>query len=625
MKKALIVLLAVMLVVTMALALTACSPCKKGLHEWDEENAIVITPATCESKGEQQVSCSKCGASTTQEIEMSDHTWGNLIPEVAPSDCTHDGVAAHYQCSVCHKYFNEQKVEITAADLAISAQHTFGAWHDAQPGATCLVKGTVGYKQCSVCNLYFDASGNKLDSIEGEYGNHDFDTWNNPVAGDCQNESTLGYKDCKDCHQHFDANGNKLDSIIGTLGDHVWDEEVTAKAPTCALPGNIAYKHCEVCEKYYDEQGTELRQGEWVRNATGNHSWSDDHVDREATCELEGLKTVACGTCDATDQVSIPKKAHVWDQQHAAVEPDCVTGGNIAYNHCQTCGKYYDENDEVLSDGDWNLNPTGVHDYEGKVWTTDGNGKHYKECKVCGAEGKTEEPCTLEYFRDGSQHWQECTECTYKTVTSDHEPVDGECSACHALCTAFDVTPFEELYDLEGEEGKWFAIGKVKSWKDHASTATLVIEDEDGKVFQAYGLFNEDGTQAILNPSEKFAVGDVVVLYGGNISTYQSTKQMKGAWIVQVKGDQKTNVAKILLDETEVPTPVSKSFDLPTAEGKITWRVDSGIGITLEGGNHAKVTRSKTSDQTVVLEATAVVNSITATNLFCCSFYCCCN
>lgn len=106
MKKALTILLAVLLVATMALTLSACNPCKKGLHNWDEDNAVIV-PATCEQTGSKTVYCTRCGIEDTVTIPLADHNYGTLH---AATETT----IAYYQCSVCHKYFNESKQEVTS-------------------------------------------------------------------------------------------------------------------------------------------------------------------------------------------------------------------------------------------------------------------------------------------------------------------------------------------------------------------------------------------------------------------------------------------------------------------------------------------------------------------------------
>ena len=49
------------------------------------------------------------------------HSLGEWIAEI-PATCTEDGVKGHYECPVCHKYFDKDRNEIT--DLAIPAHHT---------------------------------------------------------------------------------------------------------------------------------------------------------------------------------------------------------------------------------------------------------------------------------------------------------------------------------------------------------------------------------------------------------------------------------------------------------------------------------------------------------------------
>lgn len=53
-------------------------------------------------------------------ISCMEHKYGNLIPEV-PAKCGIAGKKAYYECSVCHKLFNESKTEVTAEQLVIPA------------------------------------------------------------------------------------------------------------------------------------------------------------------------------------------------------------------------------------------------------------------------------------------------------------------------------------------------------------------------------------------------------------------------------------------------------------------------------------------------------------------------
>ena len=120
MKKALTVLLAVLLVASVTLTFAACSPCARGSHKWDTDNAVVTTEPTCEQTGVKTLVCLTCGNRRTETIPAIGHDYGDLHEAVEPQGST-DGNVAHYQCSVCDKYFDEEFNEIDAADVVVPA------------------------------------------------------------------------------------------------------------------------------------------------------------------------------------------------------------------------------------------------------------------------------------------------------------------------------------------------------------------------------------------------------------------------------------------------------------------------------------------------------------------------
>ncbi len=167
------------------------------------------------------------------------------------------------------------------------------------------------------------------------------------------------------------------------------------------------------------------------------------------------------------------------------------------------------------------------------------------------------------------------------------------------LDTDFNTTNFDELNEkgLAGADGKFYAIGYVKTITD-AYNSTIVLEDAEGKTFQIYGVFNEDGTSRNQTPSSTLKEGDVVVFYG-SVTSYAGTAQMANGWLVQVGTEAKTNAAEIYLAELIVPQEVRADFTLP--EG-VTWTVKSGEGIEISGTN-ATVKRTAEA-QTVVITGT---------------------
>ena len=79
------------------------------------------------------------------------HTYGDLIPSTAT--CEEGGVAAHYHCEVCDKYFDENKVETTLEALAVpAAGHTYGELIAENANGN----GLAAHYECSVCHKLFD-------------------------------------------------------------------------------------------------------------------------------------------------------------------------------------------------------------------------------------------------------------------------------------------------------------------------------------------------------------------------------------------------------------------------------------------------------------------------------------
>lgn len=82
-----------------------------------------ITAATCKEKGKMKYTATftnKAFAAQVKEVDIdfAEHTYGELIPEV-PATADKTGTKKHFECSVCGKLFDENKNEVTVADLVI--------------------------------------------------------------------------------------------------------------------------------------------------------------------------------------------------------------------------------------------------------------------------------------------------------------------------------------------------------------------------------------------------------------------------------------------------------------------------------------------------------------------------
>ena len=98
-------------------------------HEHTTTHPAVAS--TCLVQGNAEyVTCDDCGKvinGSSAKLPLAAHKYGDLIAKVEPQNDGEnaiDGMEAHYKCSVCGKLFNENKEEVTEADLIIKASAT---------------------------------------------------------------------------------------------------------------------------------------------------------------------------------------------------------------------------------------------------------------------------------------------------------------------------------------------------------------------------------------------------------------------------------------------------------------------------------------------------------------------
>ena len=113
---------------------------------------VAEVPATCKEPGvKAHRVCNLCGKPcdpiTRKEITdltiptTNNHTYGELIPEV-PATADKTGTKKHYKCSVCGKLFDENKNEVTAAELVIPKIGTHTVTVNGGTGGGVFIQGT---------------------------------------------------------------------------------------------------------------------------------------------------------------------------------------------------------------------------------------------------------------------------------------------------------------------------------------------------------------------------------------------------------------------------------------------------------------------------------------------------
>ena len=121
--------------------------------------------ATCQAEG-KDVYASQYG-NVEVTLPKAEHTWREVAEVAANCATGANGTAAHWECDFCHKLFVERdgaKVEVSAEDLVIVAEHT--PREVAEVAANCATgtNGTAAHWECDVCHkLFVERDGAKVE------------------------------------------------------------------------------------------------------------------------------------------------------------------------------------------------------------------------------------------------------------------------------------------------------------------------------------------------------------------------------------------------------------------------------------------------------------------------------
>ena len=224
------------------------------------------------------------------------------------------------------------------------------------------------------------------------------------------------------CHKYFkEANGSGtpydseeaiLVAIKGTPGTKHQMDTIAANAPNCIDTGNNTYYHCTRCNNYF-------------KDAQGNTS-----------------------TDVATETLPKNSKNHKTTPTLTPAKPkeNCEDTGNLAYYHCDSCGKYYAEsdkdtwanpketNDDFIIKAGHTIDPDeDKTEAKAKTCTTPGNNEYYT-CSVCKQKFKNAagtDPADDNYINIPASHGEAIPHPAVKeTCTTDGNEQYWECKDC---------------------------------------------------------------------------------------------------------------------------------------------------------------------------------------------------
>lgn len=491
MKRAIKVLLAILLATVMVVAVAACTPtekdpCANG-HSWDDGQKVT---ADCTQPGKLVRHCKVCGASWETDLAAGEHTWGEYKVTKAPT-CTEDGTETR-TCLVCGKTEDQTitsdghvwgEFKVTKAPTCTedgletrtcsvcgeTDQKTLPAAHSwgevtVTKAPTCKQPG-IGSAQCTVC-------GEHSDSIEiPATGIHSWNDGSVTKAPDCETAGVLTYT-CTVCGdtttQSLPANG------------HAYGRLIPQADATCTENGTKAHYQCSVCGKLFDEFKTSVSASDLVIRSTG-HSLSE-RLAKAATCTEEGYEAYyQCRRCnklfaddDASQPIDAPvatPKADHTPQPYGAKAATCTQQGATAGSKCAVCGK-------IL------ITPkaTPALGHEFYYVEHDEQETHTERCRRC--DHSVEQACIpdTQWAANDDYHWHTCLLCDGEVDRAVHSTESGS-----KQCTICGREIGEVVVRVDGADDKICTGVKTaieyisETYPNGDVTATIVINaDRDG-------------------------------------------------------------------------------------------------------------------------------------------------
>ena len=278
------------------------------------------------------------------------HVHGNGVKKIGQgATCTADGWSDYYKCS-CGKFFTDSACTDEITDLSawkigagkIAGGHSYGDLIGAaaeKHTQTELAASVAAHYRCSVCGKYFteDKVETTLEALTGEAPAHVFGAW--------QNDSDTHWKECacgkkSDEGAHIDGDGNsECDTCQKTLSGVTPPPHTHDYGTTWKSDGTNHWKECACGEKSEMNAhggGTSTCTAKAKCSVCGTeYGELAEHQYSEATCTKKAICSV-CGdekgelaahtyvdgkcTCGATDPNYVPP------HEHKFVEGKCECG-----------------------------------------------------------------------------------------------------------------------------------------------------------------------------------------------------------------------------------------------------------------------------------------------------------
>ena len=373
-------------------------------HVWDENRAVITTPATCTKDGVRLDFCKYCSHKEERPYSLGGHDFSKIVDDIDP-DCVTEG---HYviECAICEA--NGPRITVEAHNIRenVTVEENEYAAHIIR----CYEKLEAYYsatKHVATGHSYVDANGDYYDLF--------FDL----AKRTCTTDGEI-YKICDVCdarallteaealaigfeiarYNHTTPNGSTIRNVVNP--------------PLCGVDGS-SYDICSLCQTKWNEQTLPYQEYNKDHHASAGLNadtvWHDgveyadkdaadaaaggvaNGVYRNATCYVTALYDYKCASCGLQFYYEDAAAGHVYSAEVPASTPDCLNGGNIAYYTCtSSCGAYFVKVDGEyvrVNESDVMLGALGhdfsVHHAEDPADCLNTGVKEYYDCSRCSA------------------------------------------------------------------------------------------------------------------------------------------------------------------------------------------------------------------------------------------------
>lgn len=314
--------------------------------------------ATCTTNGTEAVmGCTRCDHTEGgAEITATGHTFGETTA-AAHATCLAPGNEAYKHCANCGLYFaadeatNSAEGKENVSAFEIPAAHTYGELVEATDPVhtqTELTAGVAAHYLCTACGKYFTTEmvETTLDDLRGETPAHSYTAV--VTEPTCTEEGYTTYTcSCGDSYV-----GNETDAL-----GHKYEAVVTA--PSCVSEGFTTYT-CSVCKDAYIGDKVEALQHEteYVNHNNGSHSLKckncdyvseatphsfDINNDHKCVCGEVGTITVTWLNVDESEHKKIEVTFGTDYQDQAPKAP--TKDATAEYTYTFSSWKYVEDED----------------------------------------------------------------------------------------------------------------------------------------------------------------------------------------------------------------------------------------------------------------------------------------